>query len=423
MYCIILRIRGVNMKRCFLVLILSFAGIMLFAQGTDMSTYLNDFTRIDNSFTERLDILQAVQDAGLTGIAEFYHDALKYVLFRNADIKTRQEHSTAEATALILVQALGAEKYEAAALELWETVSFFDIEKDLNEGTTMREACIALGQVGGHDYVPHMAQRLDQFNAELITNPETRRRVQLVVVGLVNALETLKDHAGFRPVFNTAIGSYDPAIKQMAYNALINISEDPADIIIEIIHDPVTTPAVIQEAVDVMNRSNAPDESRAKVAAATLIAAWGYHTTSASTINLLSRIRLNAIDDIHKYGVADDAVYRYLERSYLTNFHNANPDYDEIIKTLGALAAVKTDQAVRLLYNFLIELNERRRTGPWDRRERQVFEWVVNCLQLSGTQAPDVRMLLTSIQRNERFTSAERRLAQNALAALASGGN
>jgi hypothetical protein len=134
-------------------------------------------------------------------------------------------------------------------------------------------------------------------------------------------------------------------------------------------------------------------------------------------------MRKNAIDDLRKYGIPDDSIYSYLERSYVAAFNNANTDYDEILKTLSTLAASKSEEAASILYKFLRELNERRRAGPWDRKERQVFEWVINSLQLTGTQSPDVKMILTTIQRNDRYTSQERRLAQNALNVLNAAGN
>jgi tRNA nucleotidyltransferase (CCA-adding enzyme) len=179
----------------------------------------------------------------------------------------------------------------------------------------------------------------------------------------------------------------------------------------------------MQEAIKVMNSSKAPDESRAKVAAAALKASYNFHTTNRTMNMLLVIMRKNAIDDLRKYGIPDDSVYPYLERTYAAAFNNVNTDYDEILKTLSTLATSKSDEAAAILYKFLRELNERRRTGPWDRKERQVFEWVINSLQLTGTQSPDVRALLTTIQRNDRYTSQERRMAQNALNAISAAGS
>jgi hypothetical protein len=413
------------MKHCLFIFILGLFGMSVFAQSADLTLYTRDFTRTDSTFEERLKILEEVRDLKQTGIGQFYHNCLRHLLIRNADIKNREDHNLAERAALILVQGLGAEKYAQSATELWATADYFDIEKnrteiepDLNAGNTQREAYIALGQVGGKTFVPHMVQRLNDFNAETLTDAEYRRRVQLIVVGLISALEAIKDHAGFRPVFNVVVGGYEPSIREIAYNALINMVDDPGDLLIEIIKDPATTPLIMQEAVRVMRGSKAPDESRAKVAAATLISAWNYHTTNRSWLGALSILRKGAIDDIRQYGIADNEVYKYLERSYVTNYNSRDPDYDEILKSLSTMASAKTDDASALLYKHLLELNERRRTGPWDRKERQLFEWVLNALQISGTQSADVKTLLTTIQRNDRYTSRERKLAESTLAAL-----
>jgi hypothetical protein len=408
------------MKRYLFVLIFGLCGMLLFAQNINMSTYTRDFTRTDSTFSERLKIMEEVRDLKLTGQGEFYHNALKHLLVRNADIKNRADHTTAEKTALIIVQALGAEKYAPAAHELWQTADYFDIVRDLNEGSTQREAVIAIGQVGGKAFVPELVQRLNQFNAERIADAETRRRVQLVVVGFVNALEALKDHSGFRPVFNVATGGYEPGIKDIAFNALQNIVDDPGDLVIEIIKDYTSVdPNIMQDAIGVMRKSTkAPDTSRAKVAAASLEASWEYHTTNKSMLTVLVMIRKDAIDDIKKYGISDDSVYKYLERAYVTGFNNNNTDYDEIMKTLSVLGGAKTDQGTALLFKFLSELNERRRNGPWGRKERTIFEWVLDSVQLSGTQSMDVKMLLSSIQRNSKFTSQEQRRAGAVLTAL-----
>jgi len=384
----------------------------------DMTSYKDEFMRTDGTFDERLLLLEAVRDAGLTGIGEFYHDALKYFIVRAPDIRTTTDRNAAEKSAVILCQGLGAEKYTDAAGEIWQIVELFDVAGDATDGNAMQAALIALGQVNAQDFVPHIAQRLSNFNTQSITNPETRRRVQMAVVGSINALEALHDIRGYRPVFFVSVGSYDPSIRQIASTALPNIVDDPGDVSIEIIRDTSSIPSVKLTAWNEMLRTRAPDTSKARVAAAALEMGWTYNTTNEGYRKNLSDMRKGAIDAIRQFGISDDSVYANLELSYSRNFVNNTPDYDEIVKTLNTLTAINTPESVAILYKFLQELNGRRRNGPWANKERQLFEWVVSCLRRTGTQSPDVRILLTTISRTDTYTSQERIMARDALNTL-----
>jgi len=405
-----------TMKRILLTVILLLTAMAVFSQ--DMTPYTNEYMRVDGTFAERLSLLESVRDASLTGIGEFYHNALKFLIQRAPDIRSTTDRNAAERSAIILCQGLGAEKYTAAAGEVWQTVELFDVAGDATDGNTMQAALIALGDIDAKDFVPHIVQRLNNFNTQHITNPETRRRVQMAVIGCIRALEALHDIRGYRPVFFVSVGAYDPSISRIAAEALPNIVDDPGDALIEVIRDTSSNPRIKLTAWNEMLRSRAPETSKARVAAAALEMGWIYSTSDQSFRKNLSDMRKSAIDAIRQYGVSDDSVYTNLEFSYSRNFLSNTPDYDEIAKTLNTLTAVNSNEAVALLYKFLQELNARRRNGPWANKERQLFEWVVSCLRRTGTQSIEVRLLLTTITRTDAYTSHERNMARDALNAL-----
>jgi len=85
---------------------------------------------------------------------------------------------------------------------------------------------------------------------------------------------------------------------------------------------------------------------------------------------------------------------------------------------LNALAALKTDEAVGLLNKYLRELNERRRSNTWGDKERRIFQWVIPCIEITGTKSEDVKSLLSAIQLSSDYTPYEQGLAKNALAKL-----
>jgi HEAT repeat protein len=404
---------NITMKRTLTTIILFLVGMTVFSQN--MSTYTTEYMRADGTFVERLAVLESVRDSGTTGIGEFYHDALRFLLLRAPDIRSRTEQDAAERSAAILCQGLGAEGYSDAAGDIWQVAAVFDVVRDATDGNAMQSSLIALGQIGATEFVPQIVQRLNNFNAQTVSNPETRRRIQMAVVGCISALEALQDIRGYRPVFFASVGTYDPSIREIAANALPNIAEDPADVIIAIIQDPSSPPNVKLTAWNEMLKTRAPDSSKTRVAAAALATSFNYTTNNRNFQMLLSEMRKGAIDIIRQFGVSDNSVYNNLEKTYASNFINNAPDYDEIMLTLNALAAIKTDEAVGLLYKFLQELHGRRRSGPWANKERRLFEWVVSCLGATGTQSVDVRILLTTIQRTETYTSQEQNMAASAL--------
>jgi len=404
------------MKRILISIILLFIAVFAFSQ--DMTALTNEYMRLDGTFSERLALLESVRDMQLTGIGEFYHNALKYLIARAPDIRTPSDRETVEKSAVILCEGLGAEKYTAAAGEIWQIAELFDVAGSTTDGNAMLTAITALGQIDAQAFVPQIVQRLNNFNAQPLTNPESRRRVQMVVVGCINALEALHDIRGYRPVFFASVGTYEPAIREIAAAALPNIVDDPGEVLIEVIRDTSSTPSVKLTAWYEMLKSRAPEASKARVAAAALEMGWRYSTNNQNYVSILREMRKSAIDTIRQYGVADDSVYTYLEFSYSRNFINNTPDYDEIMLTLNALTAIRTDEAVGLLYKFLQELHGRRRSGPWANKERQLYEWVVACLGRTGTQSIEVRILLGTIDRTASYTSQERAMARNALSEL-----
>ncbi|MCL2810168.1 MAG: hypothetical protein FWD24_08935, partial [Treponema sp.] len=342
---------------------------------------------------------------------------LRVLIQRIGNAKTAREQSAAERSAIILCRGLAAENFTGAATEIWQTVTAFDISRSNNhyEGLAMQAAIIALGQINSREHIPHIVQRLSAFNTQSLANEDIKRKVQRVVIGCINALETFKDPSGFRPLFYASIGSYDPNIKERAANALLNIIDDPADLLIEFIQSPANNASIKYEALKAALGMNIPGTSKARIAAASLATGWFYSPSNRQHQNILREFRKVAIDAIRDFGAADASVYENLEKSYNNNFISNSPDFDEIYKSLNALAAIKTDEAIALLYKFLQELHHRRRNGPWGNKERNVFERVIFCLGSTNTQSMDVRFLLTSISHSDEYTWVERNMATDAL--------
>jgi len=403
------------MKRITIAILVLLIGMTVFAQSASLSYYAEEFNRSGATFINRQRILENVRDANLTETGDFYPNALKTLLIKIPDIKTREDWEANEISARMICQALAAEKNADAVSDLWQLIQYFDIIKDVNDGLAMQEALIAMGQTGDKTYLEHIVLRLNDINTQQTSDAESRRRIQRAVAGCISALEALHDISGYRPVFFVYVGWYEQSIRNMAHNALPDIVDDPADVIIEIIRDTSNNPGIKLTAWQEMLRTNAPDSSMAKVAAVALEMGWGYPTSDNALQRNSNTMRKSAIDTIRLLGAADDSVYPNLDKSYSNNFASNSPDYDEIRKTIDALTALKTDNAVALLYKYLRDLNDRRRSGVWGNKERQMMQWVVPALGATGTKSDDVRLLLTTIMNSQDYTGTEQGWARAAL--------
>jgi hypothetical protein len=157
--------------------------------------------------------------------------------------------------------------------------------------------------------------------------------------------------------------------------------------------------------------------SNAKSAAFALANGWENYmnSTSDKVDSCLSEMRKTAIDVICQSGYADDSVYDSLEKSYINNFISADPDYEEINKTLDALAAISTDKAISLLFIFLQGLHQKKSMNSWSKKEEIIFPWVVNSLGLTKILSRNVWNLLVVIYRNEKYSKKERIYVRDAL--------
>ncbi|MCL2265684.1 MAG: hypothetical protein FWC22_06550 [Treponema sp.] len=157
--------------------------------------------------------------------------------------------------------------------------------------------------------------------------------------------------------------------------------------------------------------------SQAKSAAFALAAGWeSYMKDTSDKVNsCLSEMRKTAIDVIIQFKYADDSVYDSLEKSYINNFLSAEPDYDEIKKTLDALAAINTDKAIKLLFIFLQGLHQKKSLGKWSNKEAQIFPWIVSNLAITKIKSTNIWNLLVAIYRAEKYSEEEREYAREAL--------
>jgi len=163
--------------------------------------------------------------------------------------------------------------------------------------------------------------------------------------------------------------------------------------------------------------SSEEDISKVKKAAFALATGWDNFKESHNEKykTYLGEIRKNAIDVICQFGYSDDSVYKNLGKSYTINILSAAPDYDEIKKTLDALAAIKSDRAISMLTKYFMELHIKRCNTQWGNKEDIIYPWIVNSIGLTKYKTKNISYILGIILQTDKYTLQERQHAENVL--------
>jgi hypothetical protein len=412
------------MKRIFIILvILLSAGMTVFAQSPDVSYYTQEINRSDATIFEILDVLKMVRDENLTGIGEFYNNAIRVFIRRLPNFSGNNDRLAVEEASRLLFRGLTAEKHAAAGASIWYLVRYFDIAAPQNDGYLMYEGIVSLGQIGAKDYASHISVLLEGYNLRT-TTPDilVRGRIQRVVPGIIIALEALLEPVGVRPVFFASIGWYDNEINAIAARSLqVMMDAIPTvigDIINGIIKDPFNNVNVKNAAWRELLRTQVDNEVKAKVAISVLEESYSFATSNFETRSLLRNMRISAIETINAMGIEDNVVYAYLERAYREAHDSVNTDLEVILLVLKTLSNAKTDEAVDLLTEFLRQLHSRRRSGSWGTVERDLLNVILPAIANTGTKATPTIQLLTIMSRSTLYTNAEQAWARNALTTL-----
>ena len=415
------------MKNILIIFVVFLIGMPVFAQQSpDVSFYINEFNRSDSNLTYMLDILKRVKDENQTGFGDFYHNAIRVYIQRLSNYTQHRYRTEVEEAAKMILQGLAAEEHTPAAPYIWNLIEYFNISQMQNNGLLMIEGILTMGKVNGKNYAKHLADMLDRFNARETTDPVAKGRVQYVVPALIHALELLCEPVGVKPVFLASIGWYDDDVKAVASSAINNmieaLQEVISDTISRVILDHFNFPNIKILAWRELLRTQLPDSSKAKVAVAAYEASYTFATSSSESQNTLRLMRLSAIDTIRTMGVEDDRAYAFLERTY-REAHDLTPntDFEVSILVISALAAVKTDEAINLLAEFLRGLDARKRSGPWIAVDRDIMSILIQSLGTTGTDSREVIQLLTRISMSNAYTVAEQDWAKEALTALGRG--
>jgi len=385
-----------RMKRFFSLLLIGLSAFGAFAsEAMDVYTFLYEQAA---SPQERLAVLKSLSDQNIDGAGQLYAQALTQLLQEFPSLKTTAERDAADQSARLLAQLLGNSKYTAAAGDLWRVVENF------SNPLVKADALIAMGKLRNGDYAELIEKLLSNLNLKPASDPEAGEKI---AYGAILALEKYQQPSGYLPVFFAATGWYNKRIREQAERSLPYILDNPEVPLTSLIRSSAYTYDIKFLALQRMEASKAPADAKARVAVIALAEGW-----RASTMDVKQRVQLGnsrklAIDMIRRYKTEDTTVLPLLERSYKEGI-----DTEEKLNAVAALSAIGTDDAARLLSNFLLALNAKRKANNITQEDEQLVRAVIPALGATGKSV--ARPALQAVEYQD-WTNYVKTLAQDAL--------
>jgi hypothetical protein len=238
-------------------------------------------------------------------------------------------------------------------------------------------------------FLPKVVQLVKDWNTRPQSDREMRERVERIVYGGVLSLEYYKDPSGYLPVFFVSTGWYAERIKSQASVSLPNIMDDPTEPLLEVVGSPGYTYDIKHMALRTSERSSSPDEKKASVAVAALTEGWKASTNVPLQQRELAAMRKLALTIIKRCGTQDSAAYPEIDKSY----GRIGVDRQERLYAIDALAALASDDSVRLLTGYLRDLTERQRSGAFTNEDGVTARAIIPALGEIGKAAARTELL------------------------------
>lgn len=355
--------------------------------------------RMATTPAERYAVLRNVADAKVSGAGALYAEALTDLLVTYPTIKSNSDRETADANARLLVTLLGESKYQAAAGDIWKVADTFQ------NPLVAADALVALGSMRSEEYFPFVLRTLEGLNLKPTSDPESGEKI---AYGAVLALEKYGKIEGYAAAFYASVGWYSKRIKEQAERSLPIIAEDPSAPLTAIIRSAGygTKLTALQKELG----SKASPEEKTAVAVAALEEGQKAKTVDVKENILLASIRKLAISALVEFGSSDPAAVPLLDKAYKGGY-----DDEEVLLAVRALAANRSDPAVRALASYLMALNVRRKDGFAGDRDDKLVRAVIAAL--GATKSPLGRPALQQVGYTD-WTNAVKNLAAEALKAL-----
>lgn len=359
-----------------------------------------------NTDDQRISVLLKIMDFKDREFTPVLVGALDKLVSRRLEEGPANEVYDKNRLARLIVQELGNLK----SIEAAEAV--YILYGEVREPVLKGEAAVALGKMRAVDYAEKLAFDLNSIN--LRPDPAKSRDQEILALGLVQGLESMRSPLGYEPVFLASQGWYskNSQVKDTAKAALVTMVDDPTDSIIDIL---VSNPSmdIKGAALAASLSSRASAERKAEVASRALRIGIERATVDKASELAASSLRVSAIAGLS--GLRDQKAENVplLVKSVSLDKKN-DVSLDETVKAYVALGVNGSDDAAKFLSSTLSEYNTREKSKLNTPRDKLLIRQVIASMVL--TKNPLVKNVLLQAQFIKEYDGQIIREVQAALA-------
>lgn len=263
------------------------------------------------------------------------------------------------------------------------------------------EAITTIGKIRATDFTERISLLLRDLNLKLAGDSVSQ---EIIAYGCINALEKLKGNLAYKQVFLAAQGWYSKRIKDRAAAALPLMSEDPTEVLVELLRE--LSPELKLQALHAGLISAAPPEKKISLAVLALEQGLLEQTVDVRLQAQLGTLRATAINALINLQSKSPASIEPLRKVIEQNY-----DVNERLNAVLALGINGSDEATKILASFLDRQNQRQLSGTQEADNRFTIALI---RALGMTKNPLARPVLQAVEYSN-YTPAMVRISKEAL--------
>jgi len=347
-------------------------------------------------------IMQNIVTMDDPSLIEVLDEALAEQIASLEDQMSRTERDKKDELMRMIVNELSSLKAEESA------GTIFTLYNSVENHILKADCLVALGQIRAVDLVPQISIILRNLNLHASSDQQV---AEILAYASIVSLERMRDIGGFEQVFHASQGWYSRRIKDRAAQALLVISDDPTEPILDILTGPDSSFKVKLTALEVENASSAPVDNKNRTAVLALNEGLRYSPNNKMEADQLAKLRQAAMVILINNSYKDPAVAEDLALAY-----DRAEDINEKLIVIQTMGVNGSDETVGWLSGKLSDFNSRQLSGiAADQTELIYIRQMISSLGLSGNV--NAKPVLLEVQFSD-YTPAIVRLAKEAISNL-----